>query len=78
MIEPGTQGNRTVEALGMNAPDGEKVPFERKVVVEGPVECWLLDVERCMKLALQKILASTIAAARGKDKGASVAIRTAA
>ena len=70
MIEPGAQGNRTVEALGMNAPDGEKVPFERKVLVEGPVELWLLEVEKCMKLALQKILSGTIAAARGKDKGA--------
>jgi dynein heavy chain, axonemal len=44
------------------------VLFERKVIVEGPVELWLLEVERCMKLALQKALQGTIPASRGKDK----------
>jgi dynein heavy chain len=68
LIEPGVQGNRTFEALGMNAPDGEKVSFERKVVVEGAVEAWLIEVEKCMKWALQKITGACIPAAKGKDK----------
>ena len=68
LIEPGAQGNRTFEAIGMNAPDGEKVAFERKVVVEGAVEVWLIEVEKCMRWALQKIAAQCIPAAKGKDK----------
>lgn len=68
LIEPGAQGNRTYEAHGMNAPDGEKVPFERKVIVEGAVEAWLIEVEKCMRLALQKQTALCIPAAKGKDK----------
>jgi len=68
LLEPGAQGNRTYEAHGMNAPDGEKVPFERKVIVEGAVEAWLIEVEKCMKLALQKQTGLAIPAAKGKDK----------
>jgi dynein heavy chain len=68
LIAPGEQGNRTFEALGMNSPDGEKVTWERKLVVEGAVELWLIEVEKCMKWALQKISALCIPAAKGKDK----------
>jgi dynein heavy chain len=68
MVEPGTAGNRTYEAHGMNAPDGEKVQFERKVVVDGPVESWLIEVERCMRLALAKLVLSCVPASKGKEK----------
>ena len=68
LLEPGAAGNRTYEAHGMNAPDGERVPFERKVIVDGPVEAWLVEVERCMRWALQKQLGGALPAARGKDK----------
>ena len=54
--EPGTTGNTCHEAVGMNAPDGEKVPFERKVMVRGAVELWLIEVEKAMILALAKIM----------------------
>lgn len=57
LLEPGAPGGgKTHEAVGMVSPDGERVPFERKVVADGPVEVWLLDTERCMRLALAKIL----------------------
>ena len=73
MVEPGTHGNRTIEATEMIAPDGERVRFvERNVVVDGPVELWLLEVERLMKIALQKNLVDTISEGRMKDKGAAV------
>ncbi|RYE84078.1 MAG: hypothetical protein EOO65_02865, partial [Methanosarcinales archaeon] len=68
LLEPNTAGNRTYEAHGMVSPDGERVPFERKVIVDGPVELWLVEVERCMRWALQKILMVCLPAARGKDK----------
>ena len=68
LVEPGAAGNKTYEAVGMNAPDGEKVPFERKVIVDGPVECWLIEVEKCMRLALAKQSMLCLPAAKGKDK----------
>ena len=35
---------QTVEATGMNAPDGEQVLFVGKVIVDGNVEEWLIKV----------------------------------
>ncbi|CEL98551.1 unnamed protein product [Vitrella brassicaformis CCMP3155] len=57
LCPPGKQGNRTWEALGMVAPDGEKVKFHPKsVVIEGPVEQWLIRVEKAMKETLKRLL----------------------
>jgi dynein heavy chain len=44
MIPIGKSNNKTVEAVGMNAPDGEQVMFVGKVIVDGPVEDWLIRV----------------------------------
>ena len=40
----------------MNAPDGEAVKMYKTVVLEPPVEGWLIQVEKRMKETLRKIL----------------------
>jgi dynein heavy chain, axonemal len=51
----GTDGRRQNEAIGMHSGDGEYVPFFAPVVLEGPVEMWLLDVEAMMRVTLRKL-----------------------
>ncbi|KNE55696.1 hypothetical protein AMAG_17805 [Allomyces macrogynus ATCC 38327] len=43
------------EAIGMHAPDGEYVPFNMSVSLEGPVEGWLQDVEAAMRQTLATV-----------------------
>ncbi len=53
----------------MNAPDGEQVLFVGKVIVDGPVEEWLIRIEDAMILGLKKVLQGSITGYRGaKDK----------
>ena len=65
MIPVGERGNRTVEAEGMNANDGEAVSFVENVIVDGPVEEWLILIEDAMMLALQKVLRASVQGAKG-------------
>lgn len=51
-------GNRW-EASGMFSSDGEFVEFWPNMIVEGPVEAWLCDVERTMRHNLKEILVNT-------------------
>ncbi|KAL7983007.1 hypothetical protein Chor_013613 [Crotalus horridus] len=44
------------EALGMFSLDGEYVDFTHSVLLEGPVEEWLCDVERAMRWTLREVL----------------------
>ncbi|XP_048373762.1 dynein axonemal heavy chain 2 [Sphaerodactylus townsendi] len=44
------------EALGMFSLDGEYVDFTHPVLLEGPVEEWLCDVERAMRWTLREVL----------------------
>ncbi|XP_039087571.1 dynein heavy chain 2, axonemal [Hyaena hyaena] len=44
------------EAVGMFSGDGEYVDFLHSVFLEGPVESWLGDVERAMKVTLRDVL----------------------
>ncbi|TRY86535.1 hypothetical protein DNTS_031645, partial [Danionella cerebrum] len=44
------------EATGMFSADGELVDFTHPVLLEGPVEAWLCDVERTMRLTLKDCL----------------------
>eukprot|EP00743_Colponemidia_sp_Colp-15_P025432 GILK01038455.1.p1 GENE.GILK01038455.1~~GILK01038455.1.p1 ORF type:complete len:292 (-),score=77.18 GILK01038455.1:1-819(-) len=46
IVQPSRGGSKVYEALGMVAPDAEKVNFIAPVVVDGPVENWLIDTER--------------------------------
>ena len=46
MIDINKNNNKTIEAVGMHAPDGEQVAFVGKVLVDGPVELWLIKVRR--------------------------------
>ncbi|GFR64149.1 dynein, axonemal, heavy chain 2 [Elysia marginata] len=44
------------EAAGMYSCEGEYVEFAHSVLVEGPVEAWLCDVEKTMRWTLKEIL----------------------
>ena len=73
MIDPHTPGfnNPTIEAKGMNSPCTEQVPFNKNVIVDGPVELWLIEVEKMMCETLAKWLKDSLIAYRGakvKDK----------
>ncbi|KAF4707198.1 hypothetical protein FOZ63_000784, partial [Perkinsus olseni] len=57
------------EAVGMISPDGEKVPFSKPVVLDPPVEGWLVKVERRMKSTLTKLLNSCQQANCSPPKG---------
>lgn len=48
--------SQKVEAIGMFASDGEYVEFGHSVLLEGPVETWLCDVERSMRWTLKELL----------------------
>lgn len=48
--------SQKVEAIGMFASDGEYVEFGHSVLLEGPVEAWLCDVERSMRWTLKELL----------------------
>ncbi|XP_048588102.1 dynein axonemal heavy chain 2 isoform X2 [Nematostella vectensis] len=44
------------EAVGMYSAEGEYVEFGHSVLLEGPVEAWLCDVERSMRWTLKELL----------------------
>ncbi|XP_042138199.1 dynein axonemal heavy chain 2 isoform X2 [Peromyscus maniculatus bairdii] len=44
------------EAVGMFSGDGEYIDFLHPVLLEGPVEAWLGDVERAMRTTLRDLL----------------------
>lgn len=48
--------SQKVEAVGMFSSDGEYVEFSHSVMLEGPVEAWLCDVERSMRWNLKEFL----------------------
>ena len=46
-----------LEAVGMFSADGEYVEFKsQSVLLEGPVEAWLCDVENSMHWTLKELL----------------------
>ncbi|XP_065644391.1 dynein axonemal heavy chain 2 isoform X2 [Hydra vulgaris] len=44
------------EAFGMFSSDGEYIEFLHPVLVEGPVESWLCDIEHSMRSGLKELL----------------------
>uniref|UniRef100_G1NZY7 Dynein axonemal heavy chain 2 n=1 Tax=Myotis lucifugus TaxID=59463 RepID=G1NZY7_MYOLU len=44
------------EAVGMFSGDGEYIDFLHSVILDGPVESWLGDVERTMRVTLRDLL----------------------
>lgn len=42
-----------MEGIGMISEDGEYMEFQKPVLLEGPVEIWLLEVEAAMRLLLR-------------------------
>ena len=56
LVMAGVDGRRHNEAIGMHSGDGEYVAFSAPVIVEGPVEIWLIDIENMMVLTLRKLM----------------------
>ncbi|XP_069776189.1 dynein axonemal heavy chain 2 isoform X3 [Narcine bancroftii] len=48
-----------MEAAGMFSADGEYVEFKQPILLDGPVEAWLCDVERTMRYNLKDLLKET-------------------
>ena len=55
-------GRKLTQALGMHSADAEYVPFKTPVVLDGPVETWLLKVEAEMRRSLKALLHECIGA----------------
>ncbi|KAJ3217500.1 Dynein heavy chain 2, axonemal [Dinochytrium kinnereticum] len=68
LVIAGTDNRRHNEATGMHSGDGESVPFYAPVVVEGPVEAWLLEIESTMRITLRKLLIGCILALKKAKK----------
>ena len=68
MATSGTDNRRHHEATGMYAADGEFVPFHAPVILEGPVEVWLTEIETTMRVTLKKLLINTLANLRKAKK----------
>jgi dynein heavy chain len=68
LLPPGKAGNKTYEARAMIAPDNETADFVANIIVDGAVEMWLVELERAMMLSLQKLLASSLVAYKGKKE----------
>ncbi|RKP21179.1 hypothetical protein ROZALSC1DRAFT_20732 [Rozella allomycis CSF55] len=56
----GNSMRRVIEAIGMYSEDGEYVPFNENVLIEGAVEVWLGQIENEMKETLRKQLLGTL------------------
>ena len=56
LLLAGVDNRRHNEAVGMHSGDGEYVPFSTPVMIEGPVENWLLDIEAMMRVTLRRLL----------------------
>jgi len=68
LVDPGKQQNKTYEAHAMISNDGEKVELSSPVIMEGPVELWLNDVEARMFDTVAKQCGLTLQAYRGKKE----------
>ncbi|KAI9188053.1 hypothetical protein H9P43_002444 [Blastocladiella emersonii ATCC 22665] len=62
LTQVGPEMRKHWEAVGMHSPDGEYVPFNLPVSLEGPVEGWLQDVESAMRVTLRNVLIGCLAA----------------
>ena len=67
LIPPGKM-TPPVEATMMNSPDGEVAPFADNVIIDGPVELWLVQVEKAMRRAIAKLLSQAIQGFKGNKK----------
>jgi dynein heavy chain len=52
----------------MNSPDGESAPFVDNVVIDGPVELWLVLVEKAMRRGISKLLNLSLQSFKGNKK----------
>ncbi|KAJ3206517.1 Dynein heavy chain 2, axonemal [Entophlyctis luteolus] len=68
LISAGTDNRRHFEAVGMHSGDGEFVSYFNPVVIEGPVEGWLTDIESVMRSTLRKLLLGCLVAQKKSKK----------
>jgi dynein heavy chain, axonemal len=68
LVAPTKGGKPFYEARAMIAPDGETADFPENIIVDGAVELWLVELERAMQLSLQKCLAQSLVAYKGKKE----------
>jgi dynein heavy chain len=68
LVPPTKSPSKQWEATGLTSPDGEGVELASSLILEGPVEQWLSDLELSMQVAIQKILALSIQAYKGKKE----------
>lgn len=59
---------KAYEALHMNSPDGETASFAENVIIDGPVELWLVQVEKAMRRGISKLLSNSILGFKGKKE----------
>jgi dynein heavy chain len=60
--------NKTIECIGLWAPDKEHVPLNSNVIIDGPVELWLVELEKAMIVTLQKLLPASVQQYKGKKE----------
>ena len=70
LFNAGTETRKRYEATGMHSGDGEFVPFQTPVALEGPVELWLNEIESSMRVTLRRLMFGTLVAMKKvkKDK----------
>ncbi|XP_025080372.1 dynein heavy chain 2, axonemal-like isoform X3 [Pomacea canaliculata] len=47
------------KVAGMTSSEGEHVPFEKFMYIDGPVESWLCEIEQSMRWTLKEVLKNT-------------------
>lgn len=55
----------TFEASQMISHDGEVAAFVENIMIDGPVELWLVQVEKAMRRSIAKLLSVSIIAFKG-------------
>lgn len=58
------QISNKIEASGMFSADGEYIEFYNVVICDGPVERWLCEIEKMMRITLRSEIKVTRAALR--------------
>jgi dynein heavy chain len=55
-LEFGSKDSKSIDIVGMNSPEGEKVPFIKTIKARGNVEGWLGNVEEAMVAVLRRLI----------------------
>jgi dynein heavy chain, axonemal len=55
-LEFSSSDTKSIDIIGMNSPEGEKVPFLKTIKARGSVEAWLGSVEEAMFVVLRRLI----------------------